>query len=225
MDRPLFGFQVDTFTAGTVATSRNEGINKHVKTNLNQRSSLKTVVVEVNQRSAYQDAVSGHEDFLTQMNTKEAATSAAQCFPSVFKTIEQHCTKYTLSDFTVQARIGVTDYKLVGRLENECPENSPEHMPTWGGADWATTDETHNALLNTDFAVCDFFRSTTITEFVANHVPDGDYVCYAVAHQRADTTKAPQIVVLYGKHETSNEHEHNAIQYLKFFCTCGFSTR
>jgi hypothetical protein len=223
LERWATPWQVDIFTAGTVATSRNEGINKHVKTNLNSKSSLLSVVREVNKRTAYQAVVATHEDLATQINTKEVVGSLARSFPRVYDTVKEHCSSYALSNLSLQARLGVSDYKLTARLENECPESSTAHTALWGSATWAHTDDAHNMLLNTEFTTCDLFRSRPITEFVAKYVPDGRFVCYAVEHHRAETTKVPQIVVLYNKLEASGEH--NTHQFLKFFCTCGFSIR
>ena len=94
------------FTAGTVATSRNEGINKHVKTNLNQKASLRKVVKEVNKRAQYQAATTSHRDFLTVLNTKEMAGAANRCFPLIFAAIKNACSAYALGNFCFQASLG-----------------------------------------------------------------------------------------------------------------------
>ena len=115
----------------------------------------------------------------------------------------------------------VTDYTITTRLDNVCPEDSPDHKHNWGSIDRGELE--HTVMSNIDFATCDLFRSGSISEFVAENVPDGGFVCYAVAHQRADHNTAPQIVVLYDKLEASTAHD--AVRYLNFFCTCAYSTR
>jgi hypothetical protein len=203
-----------------VATSRNEGINKVVKRGLSLKSNFLKVVQTVHARLEAQDTKTGFADMKASIDFTGFSRLTAHIFKPVHEMISNNCSEYALGKFIVQAALGVGDYTLRAELVGECPENSPEHGLRFAGHDWPESNL--NTVTQTSFDMCSHFRSGTITEYVAKHVHDKNFVCYAVAHLRAPPGTAPQIVVLHGKHEAA---ANNMTQYMKFFCTCGFSVR
>ena len=201
------------FTGGAVSTQRNEGINKHCKAGLSKSGDLAKVINEVNARIDYQEDRSLFQSTLQETDYKRMATSAQESFKHAYAAMQLVCSDFGRGLFNKQAGM-IVHYKVVGQLHGACPEDSPEEVWNWA----ATT--TFDAVTTLD--KCDAFRSSSVKEFIHKHVSDADYVCYALQRQEAALNKAaPQIVVLYDKDQTSSEHA----QYLKFFCTCGFSTR
>jgi hypothetical protein len=198
--------QVHVFTAGAVATQRNEGINRHVKKGLSKGSSLEKVIREVNKRVKYQADKSAFQETFALLPFKEMSSLTEKRFPLAFAALVKNCSDYAKGRFCQQASLGISAYKILGTCEG-IPEDSPDQELAWGEI---TLDQ------------CDSFRSSSIKEFVTDNVPDGDFVCYAVQRiEGAYCHTVPQIVVLYCKDDTAG----SCNQYRKFFCTCGFSTR
>jgi len=204
--------QVNVFTAGAVATQRNEGINKHVKQGLSKRSNLEKVINNINKRVEYQADKSAFQETFANMPFKEMSSATARNFRLAFAALQKNCSDYAQGKFCQQASLS-SSYKIVAECVGKCPDDSPDQEL----ARAATANFDATGTLDQ----CDSFRSSSIKEFVTAHVPDNDFVCYAV--QRIDgaySHTAPQVVVLYCKDQTVSSHK----QYLKF-CTCGFSTR
>ena len=208
------GLQVNVFTAGALATSRNEGINKWVKRGLNAASSLERVLNNLILRIDYQKDKSLFQDTFADMPFKEMVTSTERSFALAYGVVLLYCSDYALGRFCQQANLGVSTYKGPVAVQGTGPEDSPESELDW--------------VANTIFDATDTLdksdsgRSSSIEEFITAHVLDGDCVCYAVQRQEgAFSHVPPHIVVLYERDQTATSH----IQYLNFFCTCGFSTR
>ena len=195
-----------------MSTQRNEGINSHAKRNCSKKTSLKKLFTELIYLTEYQHDKSQFKNIMQDLNIKESATTASDNFKEAHALMHKHCSDYAMSRFFQQASVGSSSYKVVGKLVATCPEDSPDEVWTW-----APPTTSFSALETLD--KCDAHRSSSVRELIQEKVADNDYLCFAVQHERSHA--APQIVVLHGRAETAG----NNPQYLKFFCTCGFSTR
>jgi hypothetical protein len=202
------------FTAGALATSRNEGINKHVKRGLSKASSLVKVIHNLILRVEYQRDKSLFQDTFADMPFKEMVTSTIRSFALAYGVVLLQCSDYAVGRFCQQASLGVSAYKGPVVVQGNGAEDSLE-CELEGDAN--TTFDATETLDKGDSV-----RSSSVNQFIVENVLDGDYVCYAVQRQEgAFSHVPPHIVVLYDRDHTATSH----IQYLKFFCTCGFSTR
>ena len=198
--------QVGVFTAGAASTQRNEGMNKHVKTNLGKKASLPKVVTQLNTLSQKQGERSLLEVVKAQMPYKTSVTTAEHIFEHAFKDITKQCSPYAKAKTVQHAAFGISTYGAQRWDPGVCPEDSLEEVG----------NDDHLGVHGADH--CDSYRCNSPKAIIEEKGLQS-FICYTVQPEAASRNKnPPQTVILYDEDESST-------QYLKFFCTCGESIR
>lgn len=113
-------FALETFTGGAESTQRGEGLNFHIKRNLDMRSSLMKVFEAVSIRTQWEDARRIQADIREEVNYRETGTTASSLFPDAYQAAKARLTPYALQMICTQVQ-AATKYQVFEDLDCEHP--------------------------------------------------------------------------------------------------------
>ena len=101
------------FTAGAKSTQRSEGMNRVIKTTLNKKSNLLSVVTAFDKQVFRQTERSQHAGH-HQVHYTAVASLASTTFPVEVAAIRSSCSAYAVKLVETQMTAGVAHYEILG---------------------------------------------------------------------------------------------------------------